>query len=136
MKQERPPGRRPRRLQIRVSVDEHMEELFTRLQAIPSPLRGRELVTLARVACSLNAVSATFAALLPSGGLPSAPLAPGVAERQVVAAVPNTAWPTSPEILSEQAAKHAAATFEAGFLMAIPSLEQHDARPVGSTSGI
>lgn len=120
MTQEKPSARRLRRLQIRVSVDEHMQELFTRLQGVPSPLRGRELVALARVACGLNGVSAAFAALLPSEGLSSVPRQAVLAGWQGLAVTSHTASTPSPEGLSEQAARRATATFDSAFLMAVP----------------
>ena len=110
---------RPRRLQIRVSVDEHMGELFTSLEGVPPTLRARELVSLARVACGLKAASAAVAALLPSGGLA------GIGFRAALPGDPHPSGPVrsaaaSSVDLSEHAAEHATSKLEAAFLMAAP----------------
>jgi hypothetical protein len=110
---------RPRRLQIRVSVDEHMGELFTSLEAIPPTLRGRELVSLARVACGLKAAGAAVAALLPSGGLAgTGPLAPHRGGPDATGPVTSAA--AACVDFSNHAAEHATSTFEAAFLLAVP----------------
>jgi hypothetical protein len=112
---------RPRRLQLRVSVDEHMDDLFSWLEGLPSNLRGRELVALARVARGLNTLSGAVAALQASGvwcaGSTTTAESPGGAAR---VSGPRSGAPAAD--LSDQAADLAASTFDASFLMAAPPL--------------
>lgn len=58
---------RTARLQIRVSVDEHMGDLYAWLLAMPATLRGRELVAQARLARALLAPSARALAAVDAG---------------------------------------------------------------------
>lgn len=99
------------RLQIRISVDEHMGELHEWLLAMPASLRGRELVAQARMARALLATAAR-------GPLPVAAAA--------VLAAPGTAAAESPKQLAaslgEQAAAQARTRLELGFLTAVPPL--------------
>ncbi len=102
---------RSARLQIRVSVDEHMGELYAWLLAMPSTLRGRELVAQARVARAL---------------LATAPRAPLSAAAGVIAASPVVDGTESPQQLAaslgEQAVARARARLELGFFTAVPPL--------------
>ena len=99
------------RLQIRVSVDEHMGELYAWLRAMPATLRGRELVAQARLARALLA--------------PSAHVAPPV-DAGARAAAAAEARDGSPQLLAadlgDQAVAQARARLELDFLTAVPPL--------------
>ena len=103
------PGRP--RLQIRVSVDEHMPELYGWLRALPSTVRGRELLAQARLARVLAAGTA-----LPP---PARGLALGGGTTAVASGIPGT-----PSGLSEEAGALAAARLKVGFVTAVPPLDR------------
>jgi hypothetical protein len=114
------PGRaRPRRLQLRVSLDEHMGDLFSWLEGLPSNLRGRELVALARLARGLNTLGGAVAALRAGQSWSAEGAAlPESAGAPAAASSPPSGTPAAD--LSDQAANLAASTFDANFLMAAP----------------
>ena len=96
------------RLQIRVSVDEHMGELYAWLLAMPATLRGRELVAQARVARAL--LTTAMRAPLPADA--SGP--PWGASEQ------DTSPQKGAAALGEEAVAQARARLELGFLTAVP----------------
>jgi hypothetical protein len=111
MPQTSAPRTRSARLQIRVSVDEHMGELYDWLLAMPATLRGRELVAQARVARALLSTAARAHLPADSGAAAAAAAAPAAESPQQLAAS-----------LGEQAAAQARTRLELGFLIAVPPL--------------
>lgn len=100
---------RSARLQIRVSIDEYMEDLYPWLSAMPPTLRGRELVAQARVARAL-ATSSTRASLQLDPSALSSTAAGTLSTRQ------------QEDALGDRAVAQARARLELGFLSAVPPL--------------
>lgn len=100
---------RSARLQIRVSIDEYMEDLYPWLSAMPPTLRGRELVTQARVA----------RALATSSNRASLPLDPSAVSSTAVGTRSTEEQEVS---LGDRAVAQARARLDFGFLSAVPPL--------------
>lgn len=103
------PRTRSARLQIRVSIDEYMADLYPWLAAMPATLRGRELVAQARVARAL-ATSSTRASL---------PLDPS-AVSSTSAGILSTG--EQEDALGDRAVAQARSRLELGFVSAVPPL--------------
>ncbi|HEX2548058.1 MAG TPA: hypothetical protein VHL79_24450 [Ramlibacter sp.] len=93
-----------------MSVDEHMQELYGWLAAMPATLRGRELLAQARLARSLATVRA-------AGMLQPLSTASGGSEPS-----PTDAPQVGGAALSEDAARQTRARLQVGFLAAVPPL--------------
>lgn len=102
------PGR-PARLQIRLSVDVHMQDLYGWLLAMPATVRGRELLVQVRVARALASLGVGCDRTLspaPAAAMQLQP-APGREEADGTR-------------LSLEAVEQASARLELGFLAAVP----------------
>jgi len=78
------------RLDVRAAVDSHMGLIYTRLLAIPSRLRGRELLALARERLALEGLAVSNARV----DVPRAPAQPGVPASPLVQGTPSAQSPT------------------------------------------
>lgn len=111
---------RIRRLQIRLTVDEHMDDLFQWLEAMPAGIRGRELIAETRLARRARSVVAGFAGVvLPAGGNVTAALATPAAGP----ASPGATTSVTPAALADQAAERAQSRVDASFFAAVPQFQ-------------
>lgn len=102
------------RLQIRLTVDEHMED-FAWLKALPEKVRAREVLAEMRMARRLRSVGLGLAALAPVDGPASSATAhPSVPEHRSPAALPRAAE------LSDEAADLAQSKMDVSFFAAVP----------------
>lgn len=111
---------RLRRLQIRLTVDEHMEDLFPWLEAMPAAIRGRELIAETRLARRSRSVVTGLAGVVrPAGGHVTGALA-------TPAAGPASSGANSgltPAALADEAAERAQSRVDVSFFTAVPQFQ-------------
>lgn len=112
---------RLRRVQIRLTVDEMMDDLFPWLEDMPAAIRGREILAETRLSRRSRSVVAGLAGVMLAGG-GIVTTVPAASPGRPASAGATTSL--TPAALADEAAVRAQSRVDVSFFAAVPQFQQ------------